>query len=96
MLELFRKINWVKILDILGWIGFFYLIIYGFLKVFGILHSPPIADAVAIGSLAFFAGKQAMRLDILEREMREIRRQLVNHNDRIIRQELKYQSIKRS
>ncbi len=76
MRALIRRIDWMKVLDILGWLGFIYLVIYGFLRVFGIIHSPEIVDATAVASIAFFAGKHVMKLDMMEQTLRQHSREL--------------------
>ncbi len=75
-----KKVNWRKVLDVLGWAGFFYLIAYGFLKVFGVIHSPPLVDATAIASLAFFAGKHVSKLDAIEKTLEQHTGELKEHS----------------
>ncbi len=80
MIGLVRKVNWRKVLDVLGWVGFFYLIVYGFLKVFGVIHSPPILDAGALASVAFFAGGLAAKVDFMEKTLNEHGVELRRHS----------------
>lgn len=73
MRALIRRIDWMKVLDILGWLGFIYLVIYGFLRVFGIIHSPLIINTamISIAFVAFFAGRYAAELEFVGRTASE-------------------------
>ncbi|MBI3052037.1 hypothetical protein HYY74_06310 [Candidatus Woesearchaeota archaeon] len=75
-MKFWKKVNWMKILDILGWIGFYYVVIYAFLKLFGVLHSPLLADGAAIAGVAFAAGKLVKKVDFMELELHRHSREL--------------------
>ena len=53
--------------DILAWIAYTIFFTYLFLKALKILHSPPIADIMAIASAAYFVGKYAQKIDTMEK-----------------------------
>ncbi|MBI2142612.1 hypothetical protein HYU15_03965 [Candidatus Woesearchaeota archaeon] len=88
-----RSIKWMKVLDVLGWIGFFYLIVYGFLKVFGVIHSPLIVDATAIASIAFFAGKSMMKIETMEKTLEQHSTELRTINSRLSRHDFDIEKL---
>jgi len=49
--------------DILAWVAFGIVVVYFVLKIVGVLHSPPIADLIAVASAAYFIGRYAKRID---------------------------------
>ncbi len=59
--------------DFLSWIAFAIGVIYVFLKVRGILHSPVISDIIGIGSVAYFLGKKSQKLDAVEEDLHELK-----------------------
>ncbi len=74
--------------DFLSWVAFAVGVIYVFLKVRGILHSPIISDMIGIGSVAYFLGMKSQKLDRLERDLQklDLKTERMNENS----QELKY------
>ncbi len=59
--------------DLLSWIAFAVGFTYIFLKVAGILHSPFISDLIGVGSVAFFFGKHAQKLDTMEKDVNKLK-----------------------
>ncbi len=62
--------------DFLSWVAFAVGVIYVFLKVRGILHSPAISDLVGIGSVAYFLGKKSQKIDTLESDLSSVKTDL--------------------
>ncbi len=50
--------------DKLAWVAFGIVIIYFFLKILGVIHSPISIDIIALLSGAFFVGQYAHKMDI--------------------------------
>jgi hypothetical protein len=67
-----KKKEW-SVLDVLGWIAFAIVVLYFFLKLLGVIHSPLTIDLIALISGAFFVGKYAMKLDYFFKDVENIK-----------------------
>jgi len=72
--------------EILAWVAFFIFLIYLFLRLAGILNSPIIADLLGVGSIGYFIGiqaqklnNQAQKLNRLIKDVYEVKQELRTH-----------------
>lgn len=73
----------------LAWVAFAIVVLYFFLKIIGVLHSPITADLAALLSGAYFMGKFAKRIEdtfkdvgLMKNKLRELDENFNNvHND---------------
>lgn len=69
--RLFSKENWVKFVDVMGTIGFYYIVLYAILKILGIIHSPVELDNALIFSAVWLAGKYMNKIENIEKAVEE-------------------------
>lgn len=68
--------NYDRLLDALAWVAFAIVVLYLLLKVLGVFESPLIADIAAIASGAFFVGKYAQKIDMIDKAVFSINKRL--------------------
>ncbi len=64
------------LLNILAWIAFFVVILYLFLKIIGVIHSPATIDLVALLSGAYFIGRYVQKINLFFRDVEHIKNDL--------------------
>ena len=76
-----RLINYARndFWNFLSWVAFGIGVIYVFLKVRGVLHSPIISDVIGIGSVAYFLGMKSQKIDSLESDLHELKTDFKSH-----------------
>ncbi len=85
-----RIINYARndFWDFLSWVAFVIGVVYVFLKVRGILHSPVISDVIGIGSVAYFLASQHQETKHIKNDLMKLDRNVEKLSEEI--HELKY------
>lgn len=71
--------NWSKVWDVIAWIGFAIVMLYFFLKIIGVLHSPIVADTLALLGGGVYLGRYMQKITHLEQRVNHIEVLLIQH-----------------
>lgn len=86
------NMGWKKFWDILAWVCFGIVIIYFLLKAWGILHSPPLAETIAILSAGVSIGVYIKRIEDNNKNIEIINVKLSKQGEKMDRQENKLET----